>query len=131
MADLLRDMLIDGGAADVDILAGGFADQETREKIGGLGVMTIAAMAMLFVEAGKHEHVLLVFGERFECEWQLVIRSGLGREPILFPNAVWKINARHADWRLHVGSGRRARDRLGRGFREHFAHRLQDRQAQH
>src|SRR5256885_3780221 len=119
MPDLVCEVLIDGGVADVYILARRFADEQAREKVGGLGVMAIAAMAMLFVEAGKHEHVLLVFGERLEGEWQLVIRAGLRWEPILFPNTVWKINAGHANGRLDVRSGRRARDCIRRGFREH------------
>src|SRR2546425_8626279 len=99
MPDFLRDVLIDGCAADVDILAGGFAHEKAGEKIGGLGVMAIAPVAVLFVEAGKHEHVLLMFGERLEGERQFVIRARLRWEPILFPDTVWKINARHADRR--------------------------------
>ena len=131
MPDLLRDVLVDRCAADADVFARGFADEQARQEIGRFRVMAIAAMAVLFIEAGEDQHVLLVSGEWFEGERQLVIRAGLRRKPILFPHAVRKINARHADGRLDIRGSRAAGDCFGRGFWQHFAHRLQDRQAQH
>src|SRR5687768_14575083 len=106
--NLLGAKLVDGNPADADVFTRSFADGHAREKIRGLGVMTVALVAVLFVEVGEDKKILFVPGERLEREGKFIISAFLLREPILFPNAVRKIETRHAHWCLDA-----LRDRAG------------------
>src|SRR5262245_45267065 len=115
MPDLLRAELIDGNAADADVLARRFAHEQAGEKVCGFSVVTIAAMAVLFVEPGKDEQVLLVTRQWLEGEGKLEFGANIFRKPVRFPNTVRKVQASHADRRLNVSRYLARRDGLRGG----------------
>ncbi len=107
MADLFGAKLIDRGAADAEIGAGGFHHRHAGQKIGRFGIVAIARVAGLLVESRQDEDFAFVIFERLERIRQFVVGTGLFGNPVALPNAVGKIKAGHP----HRRPGTRCRGR--------------------
>ena len=92
LAGVLSDELIDGDPATADILPGGFGDGHSGEEIRSLRVVAIATVAVFLVESGEDQCMLADFGEWLQSGAERVFRTGVFRNPGLFPDTVWEVN---------------------------------------
>ncbi len=127
----MRAKLIDGNTANAYIFAGRLFYCQTRQEIGGLGIMTVTSMARCLVESGKNQDIAFVWCKWFQSKRQAIIFAGLVGKPRFLPHTVGEVNAGHADGRLNLGAQCSRRRRGWRGSRKNLAHRFEQRQSKH
>ena len=105
IADALGGELIDGGAAGVEIVAGGAFDIAAGEPGGHFGPVAIAADGLGIPEIFEEEEIALQIFEGFEMGRELVVLAVAFGRPVLGTHSVGHVHEDHAQGRFGEGIG--------------------------